>query len=135
MRVLSFSVQDQRIALPLEQAREVIEHPRITPLPGAPVQLLGLTIVRGDIMPVYDAAQLFGWPATGDALYVVVVDSAGDLAGLAVNNLPETTELGDRVDSSDMAAGDGVFQDDRGMITLVNVETLLGPARNDQWQT
>jgi purine-binding chemotaxis protein CheW len=45
----------RRLALPLEQVEGVAIAPPISPVPGTPAGLLGLTNLRGSVLPVLDA--------------------------------------------------------------------------------
>lgn len=91
---VEFSVAGVRraIALPAAAVRRVVRMPATTPVPLAPPGVVGLANVRGDIVPVLDAA-LFVDDA-GAAVesvpraYVVVVETARGLTGLAVDSPP-----------------------------------------------
>jgi chemotaxis signal transduction protein len=54
---------------------------------------MGLTNVRGEVVPVFDGPSLMGGEPLGEARYVVVVDTARGPAGVAVAAMPATREV------------------------------------------
>jgi purine-binding chemotaxis protein CheW len=58
--VLTFSLTNERYALPLNQVREVSRPGSITPLPGLPSTIVGATGLRGEVLAVLDLMQLLG---------------------------------------------------------------------------
>lgn len=58
--LLTFRVAGQLHALPIREVREVAKLPALTRLPRLPSWVLGLMSLRGDLLPVVDAAQVFG---------------------------------------------------------------------------
>jgi len=85
-RQLTFRAGDQRLALAIEDVREVIRMPRITRVPHAPAAMLGLANVRGTVIPVFCAAVLLD---SGDSsptrLVVIAHGDAAEWLGLAVD--------------------------------------------------
>jgi purine-binding chemotaxis protein CheW len=80
--VLVFTVGSERYAVELPQVREVVEAPRIIPIPGSPQELAGVINVRGHIEPVWETALLLGLtpPASLSAGYAVLL-RRGELPG------------------------------------------------------
>ncbi|HXG51694.1 MAG TPA: chemotaxis protein CheW [candidate division Zixibacteria bacterium] len=62
VRLLLFTLDDRKYALPLEAVREVVRAVGITPLPEAPAVVLGLIDVRGEIVAVFDPRERFRLP-------------------------------------------------------------------------
>lgn len=58
--VLVLRVAGERYGLPPDAVREVAEVRKLTPLPHAPPQLLGLTSRNGSIVPVFDLRVVLG---------------------------------------------------------------------------
>jgi purine-binding chemotaxis protein CheW len=69
-RLLVFRVGAERFAVELAAVQEVIEPPALQPVPDAPPALLGITSVRGAMVPVYDLGPVLraGGGAMGGAL-------------------------------------------------------------------
>ncbi len=63
----------QRIAVPLQSAREILTVRAVTRLPGAPSWIAGLVNVRGAVLTVVDLSRRLGaTPAAGPVLLVEV---------------------------------------------------------------
>lgn len=93
-RYLVARAAGQRVAVPLDVAREIVQPRQITRLPGAPDWVAGLLNLRGTVLTVVDVGvRLGGTPGTGPVI-VVAVDER--VMGLRV----------DGVDAVLMADGD-----------------------------
>jgi purine-binding chemotaxis protein CheW len=67
-------VGERTCALPIEHAREVMRPVAIERVPSAPAYLLGLSVIRGENVPVLDAGSLLtGEPAEVKRLVVLRV--------------------------------------------------------------
>ncbi|MET4805290.1 chemotaxis protein CheW [Limibacillus sp. MBR-115] len=65
VNVIQFSMQGEHFALETRLVREFAALRRLTPVPGGPAFLLGLTNLRGIHLPVIDLRALMGAPAPG----------------------------------------------------------------------
>lgn len=63
LRVLLFTVGEQRCALGLSAVERVVRAVAVTPLPGAPSFVAGIISVHGAVLPVLDLRQRLGLPA------------------------------------------------------------------------
>lgn len=63
-RYLTFLVQGQEYAVPLDRLREIVGYSSVTPVPCTPMWLLGVTNLRGDVLPVIDLAVRLGGETT-----------------------------------------------------------------------
>jgi purine-binding chemotaxis protein CheW len=61
--LLVFSLGQQQFALPVAQVSTVVPRAALTPLPGAPVELIGLLRLRGALCPVIDIRARLGFSA------------------------------------------------------------------------
>jgi purine-binding chemotaxis protein CheW len=76
-RACLFSLGGLGVAVDVAQAREVVVLDRCTAVPGAPDEVLGVTNLRGAILPVVEVRPLLGLPArppTPGAMAIVLVD-------------------------------------------------------------
>ncbi len=68
--LLKFRIAGTEVALPLGVVREVIERPRVVPVPGSHPHVAGVALARGLALPVYDLGRFERlWvvpPTTGD---------------------------------------------------------------------
>ena len=129
MRVLLLPVRDDRYALPLEQVSEVVEAPQVTALPHAPPDVLGVTNLRGAVVPVLDTGALLGLGALGSAPYAAVAESEYGQVALAASGTPDAVELGRPVGEAQDRRALGRFDlDGRRVATLLDLGRLVVPA-------
>lgn len=81
-RELVFTRGARAFGVPLSVLVQVLEAPRIAPLPLAPPSLRGLLYHGRALHPVRDVSALFGDPAASEVPMVLLLDAGG--AGLAV---------------------------------------------------
>lgn len=78
LEVLEFGLADETYAFELAYVREIGSLIDLTPLPGVPEFVLGVTCVHGQIIAVIDLRKVFGLPERGlrDSRQVLVLQSA-----------------------------------------------------------
>ena len=136
-RHVLFDIAGTRFAVPISQVREVIRPPAVTPVPGTPGWLVGLTNVRGDVVSVVDLPgflQLDDRPAStrrglliahtadGELVVGLLVDEVASIRRLPTDGpaLPPASE-GDRV--TPFLAG--VCEHQQRLIPRLDLERLL----------
>lgn len=65
-RLLVFRVGAERFGVVLSAVREVVDAPMVNRVPDAAPSLLGVAMVRGELVPLYDARVLLGVGRTDD---------------------------------------------------------------------
>jgi purine-binding chemotaxis protein CheW len=65
LEVIEFVLADEKYAVESSFVREVYPFREFTPIPGAPLFVLGVTNVRGQIVSVVDLKKFFGLPEKG----------------------------------------------------------------------
>jgi purine-binding chemotaxis protein CheW len=88
-QLVLFRLADGIHAIDLPDIREIIPLRRATRLPGAPSWVAGLVNVRGTVVTVLDLSQRLGGPPVGADASVVLVEHAGKLVGVAVDEVLE----------------------------------------------
>jgi purine-binding chemotaxis protein CheW len=87
--LLVFSLGEQQFALSVNQVTTVVPRATLTPLPGAPTDLIGLLRLRGALCPVIDIRARLGLavavPHIGEC--IVVMSSASAQVGLLVDGI------------------------------------------------
>lgn len=75
---LTFGIEQERFALPVERVQEVLDMRAISRLPQAPPYVLGLTEVRGVGLIVIDLRMKFGLPRAEatNRTRIIVVEAA-----------------------------------------------------------
>ncbi|HEX4065503.1 MAG TPA: chemotaxis protein CheW [Acidobacteriaceae bacterium] len=84
---LCFIAAGQRLAAPLTQLRSIAKAGPIVPMPSQAPALLGLTVLRAKLMPVFSLAVLLEVPATLAEVCWLAVLSGRRSAALAVDSL------------------------------------------------
>ncbi|GID30401.1 chemotaxis protein CheW [Paractinoplanes brasiliensis] len=124
-----------RMALPLEELREVIVRPaEFSPLPTAGVGLLGAVNLRHTVIPVLDPCLLAGRPSaaeTGEV--IIIVSSDGRLFGLLADAIEGSTHvaadalLAVRIGGGVPALFSHTFEraDDRAVVALLDAATII----------
>jgi purine-binding chemotaxis protein CheW len=92
-RIVLIEAGSERYGLPLTQLREIALATSVTPLPGTPHFMPGVSAVRGEIMSVVDLAELRGHGRTGNAAYFAVVEVSGRVLALWFSNLLQMRDV------------------------------------------
>lgn len=103
--LLLFRAAGRRLAIPAAQVREIDRPRRLTPVPNAPDSLLGLTNLRGTILPVISMARLLDAPPE-EIAKIIVIENAKPFA-LAVDQVEAVVggddgSQGERIDVDDL---------------------------------
>jgi len=120
-RYLVARASGQRIAISLDETREIIAVKALTRLPGAPAWVAGLLNLRGSVITVIDVdARLGGAAAEGP---VVIVEQGGRTFGLRVSGV-EAVHLATEAPFAIEAArsADGVVS---GMVPVGDAAALV----------
>ena len=129
MRALVLPVGADLYAVPMTSVREVVSRPPSTSVPTAPKSVVGVFNLRGEIVPLFDTSQLLGTPTPDAVTHTAVVLTAAGPAGLVATGAPEVRELGDPIGPAELPASVAAYADDRRLVTLLDVDVLLAPAR------
>jgi purine-binding chemotaxis protein CheW len=93
---LTFRLGHEEYAVAIEYVREVLKAPPITEVPRAPVGILGVVNVRGDVVGVFDPRYRLGLPAA-EAVEgvgrIVIVDDGEGACGLLVDAVASVVRL------------------------------------------
>lgn len=132
MQVVSFRVCAESVAFPVESVREVITPNHISLVFNAPPFVEGLTNVRGEAVPVFNLARLFGFhsPQYCHELVVIVENGplvAGILARRPVDiiDLPEGSEPQSLDGTPCLEAVSQVLMVDGGIVVVLAPERLF----------
>ena len=91
--VARFRSGGQEYALETRFVHEVLRSAELTPLPGAPPLLRGLTLLRGEVLPVAELGPLFGRPVSGTGSGVLLIGLGRADLGLSVEEVEEVVLL------------------------------------------
>jgi purine-binding chemotaxis protein CheW len=144
-RFCAFRLGGDCFAIEANRVTEVIRGGRLARVPLAPPVILGLSHMRGRIVPVIDLAAQLGVDSTRDASGVhLVVRLGDDCHGLLVDEMLDVIEipatLVERPTASDVAACIGVFAAENRLVHLLDPEAIIqsippGPRRDGPTRT
>lgn len=121
IEVLEFGLADENYAFELAHVREVGNLVELTPLPGAPEFVLGVTCVHGQIIAVVDLRKIFGLTERGlkESRQVIVLQSDDMEFGILAERITGVRRL--------LLAG---MQPSLPTLTGVRAAYLMGIAQN-----
>lgn len=111
--VITFSLGNHMIALPLNFVETIRMVEKIIPIPRAPKFVLGVTNIEDSIVPLVDLEELLKFEKRkGEYLISIILTLDDTLFGLAVNSLPKTMKVYDLSEVADESKLDIPFPDD-----------------------
>jgi purine-binding chemotaxis protein CheW len=100
LELVSFAVDGQEYALPIDRVQEIVQVPeRITPVPNAPERVLGVMDLRGGLLPVVSLRSVFamGVPPLEPHNRIVVItverDGRESLVGVVMDTVREVLRV------------------------------------------
>lgn len=90
-----FSLNNEEYAVPVLSVAEVVPKLEITPFPDAPDYIIGLTNLRGKILPVLDLEKKFQLASTSGAhKHIMVAESEQEIQfGILVDQVEEVIKI------------------------------------------
>lgn len=108
VRAAIVSLGGELFTIDLQNVREVFIVESITSVPGMPSGLVGVTNLRGSVVPLLDLRQMIGLPAETALKYAVVVKHGNWQVGVLVDTVPEIRTLSkDQFLPAPTGTGDG----------------------------
>ena len=132
MKVLVLALGEEHYALPLESVQQIIQEPRVTRMPISDPTVLGLLNVRGDIVPLFDAAVLMQSGARGSAAFAILVGTSQGPAALGVALMPVASEIEAEPGQTGSSDERRVYPAGGRLVTLFAIEDLLVAGRTGQ---
>lgn len=134
-RWVVFSVGDEYFGIDVLRIREVVQVPRIRPVPGTRETISGVMNFTGNIIPVVNTRSLFGLKVAqpADDARIIVIGEGERLTGLLVDSVSGVIDVADaevepapRVGvHGDVEYIGGVVSRSGRLALLINVTTLL----------
>jgi purine-binding chemotaxis protein CheW len=123
MRAAIVTLGGELFTIDLQNVREVFVVESITPVPGMPAGLVGVTNLRGSVVPLLDLRQMIGLAAENALKYAVVIKHGNWQVGVLVDTVPEIRTLSkDQFLPAPIGAADG---GNPFVSTVVNLEDRL----------
>jgi purine-binding chemotaxis protein CheW len=136
-QVLTFDIASQEYGLEILQVQEIKGDTTVTRMPNTPSYVLGVTNLRGAIIPIVDLRRKFGLASDiGERPPVVIVGLVGDkTVGLAVDAVTDVLDLArgtvqtppEIVATSGRPLVRGIAHVDDRLITLLDLAAVVGP--------
>jgi chemotaxis signal transduction protein len=120
-----FRLGEERFALMLSEVSELFRDARIAAVPGAPPEIAGVTQVRGEIYPVFEAAVLLGVARPEQDDTVVLVRHVQRQLGLRIGLVEDIRPLRAARDN-EVPQDPRIRQYSEDLIQVVNLEYVLG---------
>lgn len=121
LEFVTFWAGGQSYCLDIARVREIRRWGPITPIPHAPLGVLGVMNLRGSVIPIYDLAARLGLPPTAEnPRNVIVVAMNGDeIIGLLVETVSKIISVvRDTIQDIPELRSDATRQSITGLITL-----------------
>jgi purine-binding chemotaxis protein CheW len=115
----------EHYALPVEHVLEIAELGAVTPVPGSSAVVLGVRNLRGQVLPVFRLASLFGIGGDESPAKVVVAELAGRKAGLAIDEVTDVGPLAQPTDDSESAFLRGSALDEGQLVGVIDIEQVF----------
>ncbi|MDX2371054.1 MAG: chemotaxis protein CheW [Colwellia sp.] len=137
---VTFKLENETYGINVMQVQEVLRYSEIAPVPGAPLYVLGIINLRGNVVTVIDTRSRFGLESCDitDNTRVVVIESEKQVIGILVDSVAEVVYLkASEIDDAPNVGTDesaqfiqGVSNRDGELLILVDLDKLLS---DDEW--
>ena len=131
-RVLVFTLDGARYALPVERVREIVRHRSITPVPRVPAAVLGVISLRGQVIQVIDPRPRLALPAArpgSSARIVVAHDGEGRVAGILVDSVEEVVAVAEeglrQARGGATSAVEGLYRHRGRFVSIVDLDRVM----------
>jgi purine-binding chemotaxis protein CheW len=125
VELLVFGLGDESYALPVPSLREIVRPPPLSEVPRADPSVLGVTMLRGEVVPVYDPRSrlgLTGRPVPTSSSRVIIAQAAAGVLGLWVDRVRQVV----RVPASQLEAPPRGVGDERlALVSLGRIGSTL----------
>lgn len=140
-QIIVFRLGNEEYALSIDQIKEVVITPNISPIPLAKNYIKGVSNIRGNVLAIIDLAERFGFSSKDEISnsthkYTLVVESDEYKMGILVKEVPNTLRVTESdIDSSSNLLHDGsqdghyikgIVKNGNRMILLIDIFKLIG---------
>ncbi len=137
-QLVTFKLGNEEFGIPISQIQEIDRYSQVTRVPRAPEFVLGVTNLRGEVIPVIDTRRRFGIEVKqpDDRTRIIMVELAGTKTGLLVDSVsqvlniaaqdiaPPPSAIESGIDN-EFISGIGKVDNGKRMVVLLNVEKIL----------
>ena len=137
---VTFRLGNETYGINVMQVQEVLRYTDIAPVPGAPIYVLGIINLRGNVVTVIDTCQRFGLSPidVSDNTRIVIIEADGQVIGILVDSVAEVVYLrSSEIESAPNVGNDesakfiqGVANRNGELLILVDLNKLLS---DNEW--
>ena len=137
---VTFRLDNETYGINVMQVQEVLRHTDIAPVPGAPVYVLGIINLRGNVVTVIDTRQRFGLPSAEvtEQTRIVIIEADRQVVGILVDSVAEVVYLRQsEIETAPNVGTDesakfiqGVCNKNDELLILVDLEKMM---TEDEW--
>ncbi len=97
IQLVSFVIDEVEYGVDILSVHEILRIPEITRLPNTPPFIKGVINLRGNVLPVVDVRNRFGFPKgkVTDLTRIIVIETADKQVGLLVDNVHQVVRIPD----------------------------------------
>jgi chemotaxis signal transduction protein len=125
-------VGGESYAVAVEHVLEVAELGEIAPVPGSQGEVLGVRNLRGEVLPVFDLASVFGIGREGVAHRLLIVEYEGRRAGFAIDDVVDVRELPAPAEETESKFLRGASLDEGELVGVVDVARLFASLEQEE---
>jgi purine-binding chemotaxis protein CheW len=138
IQIVNFTVDEVNYGVPVEQVREVRDMQTVTPVPGSPSFVEGVTNLRGQIITVMDLRKRLGLPekgSSGEKIIIidlgkhaigVVVDAVTEVSTIREHDIERNSEVTSTLDESII----GVGKQGNHLTIILDIAKTIAKAQN-----
>lgn len=138
MQIVNFTIGEVNYGVPVEQVREVRDMQTVTPVPGAPSFVEGVTNLRGQIITVMDLRKrlgMHGKDGLGEKIIIidlgkhsigVVVDAVTEVSTIRGPDIEKNSEVTTTLDESII----GVGKQGNHLTIILDIAKTIAKAQN-----
>lgn len=135
--IIAFKLHDRDFCIETKAIREIRGWGRLTPIPYAPTDVLGVMDLRGMAIPIIDLAVKLEMPAISrnERSAIIVAECRGYIAGLVVDGVSDLLSISnDKIQPIPPAVGKGrdcfhgIITHEVGMICFLDLARLFDSA-------
>jgi chemotaxis signal transduction protein len=125
-------VGGESYAVAVEHVLEVAELGEIAPVPGSQGEVLGVRNLRGEVLPVFDLASVFGIAGEAVAHRLLIVEYEGRRAGFAIDEVVDVGELPAPAEETESKFLRGASLDEGELIGVVDIARLFASLAQEE---
>jgi len=140
-QLIVFKLGEEEYGITIDQIKEVVFTPNITPMPQVPPHIKGVANIRGNILAIVDLREKFGLQRQESntdepsSNYTLVVASSQLNVGILVKEVPNTLTVSTRdiEESAGIVQGDqegrqyikGIVKVDEKLVILIDIFAVM----------